>query len=110
MLSFFSQTILSSREDLCFICDYNLQCLYKMLALGTSRSDSSFLKSQNQPQLSSIRGGIFMNKYIVYYFCKEAIHYFLIDISELLHFCFNFRDNKGDQFYKMLCSIKLSIF
>lgn len=49
-----------------------------------------------------------MNKYIVYYFCKEAIHYFLIDISELLHFCFNFRDTKGDQFYKMLCSIKLA--
>ena len=48
-----------------------------------------------------------MNKYIVYYFCKEAIHYFLIDISKLLHFCFNFRDTKGDQFYKTLCSIKL---
>lgn len=48
-----------------------------------------------------------MNKYIVYYFCKEAIHYFLIDISELLHFCFNFRDTKGDQFYKILCYIKL---
>ena len=48
-----------------------------------------------------------MNKYIVYYFCKEAIHYFLIDISELLNFCFNFRDIKRDQFYKIRCYIKL---
>lgn len=49
-----------------------------------------------------------MNKYVVCYFCKEAIHYFLVDISELLHFCFNFRDTKSDQFYKILCYIKLA--
>lgn len=48
-----------------------------------------------------------MNKYVVYYFCKEAIHYFLIDIFELLHFCFNFRDTKRDEFYKILCYIIL---